>query len=312
MWGTTTGDTWKWCGHFLPRALEFLEFSEFLDATSFPVTSFSWLLHDSDSGISHDSWLLSVAAGFSATSTINPPRYASFSLPWEVDAASGYSESGEFFPLEFHRFPVDSIQFSVQWRDSISHLILLSHALTGSVLIPPRHSTESEKTYVFAVASWTALSVNRVVVIPINYSLVTDHLLSHLKQLSQWFLVLILGRSQFLRISVPRWSAAWRVTDRNIPHMAAFTSKSFILSFGLRPYLCLTIEKTFFMCGTQSVDIWRLCGQDLSSPSVSQFPEATSLLVVCESSGKLWCSWPSSVATSLLALKTRTASFCHP
>ena len=44
------------------------------------------------------------------------------------------------------------------------------------------------------------------------------------------------------------------------------------------------------MCGTHSVDIWRLCGQILSLPSVSEFLEATSLLV----------------------LASRTASFCHP
>ena len=35
---------------------------------------------------------------------------------------------------------------SSTWRVSQNHLILLSHALTGSSLIPPRHSTESEKT----------------------------------------------------------------------------------------------------------------------------------------------------------------------
>ena len=39
----------------------------------------------------------------------------------------------------------------------------------------------------------------------------------------------------------------------------------------LRPYLCLTIEKTFSMCSTLFVDTWRLCGQILSLPSVSEF-----------------------------------------
>ena len=34
---------------------------------------------------------------------------------------------------------------------------------------------------------------------------------------------------------------------------------SFISTLGLRPYLCFTIEKTFSMCGVQSVEIWRLC-----------------------------------------------------
>ena len=46
---------------------------------------------------------------------------------------------------------------------SKKHSILLSHASTGSVLIPPRPSTESEKAWVSAVANWTALSVSRVV-----------------------------------------------------------------------------------------------------------------------------------------------------
>ena len=90
MWSTAAGDTWKLCGHFLLPTFEFSEFPEFLDATSFTVTSFSWLLQDSDSENSHDSWLLSVAASFPATSTINPPKYASFNLFWELDAASGF------------------------------------------------------------------------------------------------------------------------------------------------------------------------------------------------------------------------------
>ena len=46
-------------------------------APGFRIRKFPW------------SWLLSVAARFSASSTINPPRYASFSLPSELDAASG-------------------------------------------------------------------------------------------------------------------------------------------------------------------------------------------------------------------------------
>ena len=46
---------------------------------------------------------------------------------------------------------------------SQNQLILLAHPWTGSVLIPPRHSTGSEKTLVMAVANGTALSVNREV-----------------------------------------------------------------------------------------------------------------------------------------------------
>ena len=97
-------------------------------------------------------------------------------------------------------------------RDSTKHLIFLSQALTGSGLMRPRHSTESEKTQVSAVAHWTALSVSRVVslssneLLPIsrsntsNFSLVSDQLLSHLKQLSERFLGLIPGRTQLLRV----------------------------------------------------------------------------------------------------------------
>ena len=90
MRSTTAEDIRKLCGHFLFPALGFPDSSEFLDATSFPVTfswaisfpatSFSWLLHDSDSENYHNSWLSSVAAGFPATLSINPPRYASCSL----------------------------------------------------------------------------------------------------------------------------------------------------------------------------------------------------------------------------------------
>ena len=64
-----------------------------MGSTGFPVTSFSLLLQDSDSENFHYSWHLSVVAGFLATLSINPPRYASFSLFWELDAAWGF----EFF-----------------------------------------------------------------------------------------------------------------------------------------------------------------------------------------------------------------------
>ena len=50
-------------------------------------------------------FILSVAAGFPAASTINPPRYASFSFPWELDAASGF----EFLLALASGFPVDAL-----------------------------------------------------------------------------------------------------------------------------------------------------------------------------------------------------------
>ena len=79
----------------------------------------------------------------------------------------------------------------------------------------------------------------------------------------------------------------------------------FSFHLGLRPYLCLTIEKTFFMRGTPSSDFWRLCGQISSLPSVSEFPEATSFFVLIESSG----IWSSSVATNLLVLTSSETKF---
>ena len=101
---------WKLCGHFLLPALELSKFPEFLDATGFTVTSFWWLLQDSESENSQDAWLLSVAAPLSVTSTINPPRYASFSLPWELDAASGFE-----YPL---RFPCRCSEYHQAFRRS--------------------------------------------------------------------------------------------------------------------------------------------------------------------------------------------------
>ena len=59
-------------------------------ATRFPVTSFSWLLHCPDSENSHDSWFLSLAAGFPTTLSTIPPRHASCSFTSELDAASGF------------------------------------------------------------------------------------------------------------------------------------------------------------------------------------------------------------------------------
>ena len=53
----------------------------------------------------NDSWLLSVAASFPATSTINPPKYASSSLPGELDAASGF----EFLLALASGFPADAL-----------------------------------------------------------------------------------------------------------------------------------------------------------------------------------------------------------
>ena len=62
----------------------------------------------------------------------------------------------------------------------------------------------------------------------------------------------------------------------------------------------------------QALDRVWLCGQILSLASFSEFPEATSFLVLTESSGKFTCFWSYSVATIFLVPTSRTASFCHP
>ena len=49
MWSTDAGDTWKLCGHFLLPAPELSKFPEILEATTFTVTSFWWMLQDSES-----------------------------------------------------------------------------------------------------------------------------------------------------------------------------------------------------------------------------------------------------------------------
>ena len=46
------------------------------------------MLHDSESENSHATWFSSVATSFPALSSINPPRYTSFSFTWELGASS--------------------------------------------------------------------------------------------------------------------------------------------------------------------------------------------------------------------------------
>ena len=110
--------------------------------------------------------------------------------------------------------------------DSVNHLILLSHAFSGSGLVPPTHSTGSEKTQGFffgcklnsLVTQQGRLSPHEL--LPINrsntsnFSLVSDQLPSHLEQLSQWFLGLIPGGTHILRIVCP-WMNCNSKSDRH-------------------------------------------------------------------------------------------------
>ena len=122
----------------------------------------------------------------------------------------------------FHSNSVDST-ISLYGRDSINQLTFSFHALTGSWLMPPIHSTESEKTKVFAVANWTAPVSKEGCPLP-HLLLPIDHWIT-----CNFFLI---------RDQLPSYMKA------------AFTSRFSLLSSGLRPYLCLTFEKTFWRCGT--------------------------------------------------------------
>ena len=54
--------------------------------------------------------------------------------------------------------------------------------------------------------------------------------------------------------------------------LTSVSLRASIGSVGLRPHLCLTIEKTFCMFNTLFDETWRWCGQYLSWPSASECP----------------------------------------
>ena len=110
--------------------------------------------------------------------------------------------------------------------------------------------------------------------------------LSHLQRMFQWFLRLIPDRAPNLRTIWTKTNFSLKSDWNNFSYLAGFARRSFNLSLGQRPHTCLIIDETFSMCGTQSVDFWRWCGQISFLPWVSQLPEATSLLLLLESSGK--------------------------
>ena len=104
-------------------------------------------------------------------------------------------------------------------RDSPNHLVLLSHALTGSRLTSPRQSTESEKTWFLRLQTEqpcqsAGSSLSPPEPLPMNrsntsiFSFVIDQLSSHLKQLSQLFLGLIPGRTQIIRKVCPKMNCS--------------------------------------------------------------------------------------------------------
>ena len=134
--------------------------------------------------------------------------------------------------------------------------VLGSQALTGSVLIPPRHSTESEKDVGFgscklnsSVSQQSRPSPHRLRLInrckSSNFCLIRDQPLSHLKELSQRFQGLILGRSQNFRVIFPKMNCSLKSDP--IP-LCSHRGLSFDPSDC--DHICLTIEKTFSMCST--------------------------------------------------------------
>ena len=156
-----------------------------------------------------------------------------------------------------------------------------------------------------AVSQQGRLSSHRL--LPINHSkssnfgLVSDQSLSHLKQVSQRCLGLFLGWSQIL-------CAVYTKINCHV-----FTSRFFIWSIEgsdkIWPHN-LHISTKYVPHMEKVFSIMR---QIYGLSPMPEFPEATSFLVLVESSRKFRCSWSSSVATSFLvpnciflpSLKTR-------
>ena len=130
---------------------------------------------------------------------------------------------------------------------------------------------------------WTALSVNRVVSLHIGCC-------RHLKQLSQWFLGLIPCRTQILRKVCPKMKCSLNSDGHDVT-----------------PFCCVHIEVFHFVSRTETISLSH--NRENLLHVRYAFPQATSLHVLFESSGKFRCSWFSSVATSLLVFSSRTAPF---
>ena len=227
------------------------------------------------------------------------------------------SESWEICPLEFHLFTVDSIQF----------LKIRCFQKAFNLTFPCLDwFNTSENTLVFAVANWTALWHSRVVDVHMScrQSIVVTPVISVWSMISFWitwnnclidFFGWLLVDLIFSVQSIPRWTAGWRVTDRNFPIWLRSHRGFSFWSLGLRPYLCLTIEKTLAMCGSQSVDIWKLVWQhfvfafDFWVSWSDEFP--STYWIFRETQMFLVSYFSSSVATSLLVPTSRNASFCH-
>ena len=107
-----TGDMCRLCGHSFLSALGLLEWSDLLDAPGFsvtvlqatglPVTASSWKLQVSDSERSTIPDSSSDATSFPVAVSIKPPKNASCSFTWELDAASEF----EFLLILLSSFPV--------------------------------------------------------------------------------------------------------------------------------------------------------------------------------------------------------------
>ena len=96
---TTAGDIWKLCGTWIYWISGCNKFPCFFFLMIAPWFRFRKTLMTSDFYRSRQ---------VPTTPAINPPMYASFSLPWELDAASGF----EFLLALASSFPADALSIS--------------------------------------------------------------------------------------------------------------------------------------------------------------------------------------------------------
>ena len=86
--------------------------------------------------------------------------------------------------------------------------------------------------------------------------MIPDQLLSYIQSLFQCPLGLIFDGMKIFCIIVPKMNCILKSNGHEHSPKNRLSSRSFILSRGLRPYLCRTFEKTFSRCGTQAVYIY--------------------------------------------------------
>ena len=302
MWGTTAEDIWKICGHYLFPALGVPESSEFLDAsgflvtfsTGFSVTSFSWLLHDSHSEHSHNSWLSSVEAGFPpstrqgmhlAVSHENPTlRRVEFLLSlasgFPVDAVSVpelFDAIGRFTDKELVetvevKFTAMGCDFSTILSSSFCSCILCAIVL-GQLIVLEFLAQQVELKWLM-LNTWRRLSHSSRVKLPLVWMSASWCLVS---MYPIWILEsrVIVSNNQSKRNSVGPWHVSHCVTPAFYYHLnhGIIVLKDIQQSSGIRmchawwnvsdPDLCLWLD-FIFACLTEELQI------GITSSSVEQ------------------------------------------